>query len=409
MLDAVANTFAGRKTEAGKKLLHWNENRRDDNGRVALVLGGLTHILETDDLHRASVTHPGCVIVPVVLALGRNAKLSGNDLLDAALHGFEAMCRVGMAVGRQHYKIWHNTATCGPYGSAMAAAALIHLDIEKSVHALGNAGTQSAGLWQFLETGAMSKHLHAGRAAEAGIVSAELAALDFTGPPAILEGDRGFFAATCPDANPDRMTIAPEDPWQLAQTSIKPWPSCRHTHAVIEAALELHRKIDGRKISRVHIETYQAALDLCDQPDPNSVYAAKFSLQHCAAISLLTGKVSFDSFDASARQQSCDIRSLVNAESSNPFVSAYPEHWGASVSVELAGGSKLKASRVDSKGDPELPLTESDMTDKADELLSYAGLADAEAKSVISTILNIGDNPSPGKELDRMVTQLLNV
>jgi len=65
MLDAVANTFAGRKTEAGKKLLHWNENRRDDNGRVALVLGGLTHILETDDLHRASVTHPGCVIVPV--------------------------------------------------------------------------------------------------------------------------------------------------------------------------------------------------------------------------------------------------------------------------------------------------------------------------------------------------------
>lgn len=409
MLDAVANTFAGRNAQAGQKLLHWNENRQDDNGRVALVLGGLTHILETDDLHRASVTHPGCVVVPVVLALGRNAKLSGSDLLNATLHGFEAMCRVGMAVGQQHYKIWHNTATCGPYGSAMAASTLIHLQHEQSVHALGNAGTQSAGLWQFLETGAMSKHLHAGRAAEAGIVAAELAALDFTGPPAILEGDKGFFAATCPDADPDMLTIAPEDPWQLTQTSIKPWPSCRHTHAIIDAALELHRKIDGREIATVNIKTYQAALDLCDRPEPDSVYAAKFSLQHCAAIALLTGNVSFDSFDAAARQQAGDVRSLVNAVSADPFVSAYPIHWGALVSVELVDDTKLQVSRVDSKGDPELRLTESDMTDKANKLLSFAGLAASEAESVVNTILTLADNASPGNDLKRMVADLLKV
>jgi len=407
VLDAVANAFAGRSSDAGHKLLRWRGNRTSDNGRVAMVLGGLTHILETDDLHRASVTHPGCVVVPAVLALGHKRKFSGRDLLDATLQGFEAMCRVGMAVGQQHYKIWHNTSTCGPYGSAMAASALLHLDTEQSVHALGNAGTQSAGLWQFLETGAMSKHLHAGRAAEAGVVAAELAALGFTGPPAILEGEKGFFAAACPDADPDRMTILPDDPWQLTQTSIKPWPSCRHTHAIVDAALSLHDKIGNRSISSVRIGTYEAALDLCDRADPDSEYEAKFSLQHCVAVALQNGRVSFDSFNATAREQSSSMRKLVQIESCEPFASAYPIHWGASVSVDLGDGAILTESRIDSKGDPELPLTESDMTAKANQLLCFSGLNSSEAISVIDTILGLADEATPGDEIERVVSRML--
>jgi len=135
------------------------------------------------DLHRASVTHPGCVVVPTVLALGARQKMGGIALLTAVLHGFEAMCRVGNGVGRAHYKIWHNTATCGPFGSAMAAATLL-----------------------------------------------QLTGLGFTGPPAILEGDKGFFAAACPDAVPTAVIADAGAVWQLRQTSIKPWPSCRHTH-----------------------------------------------------------------------------------------------------------------------------------------------------------------------------------
>ncbi len=113
------------------------------------------------------------------------------------------------------------------------------------MHALGNAGTQSSGLWQFIETGAMSKHLHAGRAAEAGVTAAELAALGFTGPPAILEGAKGLFAGACPDADPDAVTRDPNAPWQLRATSIKPWPCCRHTHPAIDAAIELHGRLGG--------------------------------------------------------------------------------------------------------------------------------------------------------------------
>lgn len=147
--------------------------------------------------------------------------------------------------GRRHYRIWHNTATCGPYGSAMAAASLLGLSEEQTVDALGNAGSQSAGLWEFLDTGAETKHLHAGRGAEVGVVAATQAAHGFTGAPTILEGPRGFFKATCPD--PDTSPLVPDDsdPWQLHLTSIKPWPSCRHTHPAIDCALTLYQRVGG--------------------------------------------------------------------------------------------------------------------------------------------------------------------
>ena len=192
VLDLVANALAGRNSEPGRILLRWAAANGGDAGRRAFLMGALAHILETDDLHRASVVHPGCVVIPAAFALGHDLGVQGHRFLASVLWGFEATCRVGSAVGPAHYKIWHNTATCGPFGSAMAAANLLGLTVDQTVDALGNAGTQSAGLWQFLETGAMSKHLHAGRAAEAGLVAATLAKEGFSGPPAILERSKGL-------------------------------------------------------------------------------------------------------------------------------------------------------------------------------------------------------------------------
>jgi 2-methylcitrate dehydratase PrpD len=209
-LDAIANALAGRATDPGAILVRWAGATPDtDAARRAFLWGALTHILETDDLHRASVVHPGCVVVPAAWSVARREGLRGHAMLKAVLWGFEAATRVGMAVGPSHYRIWHNTATCGPYGSAMAVAALLQLEPAQIVHALGNAGTQSSGLWQFLEAGTMTKHLHAGRAAEAGLLAADLARFGFTGPPTILEGAKGWFAATCPDADPGAVTRDP--------------------------------------------------------------------------------------------------------------------------------------------------------------------------------------------------------
>ena len=120
-LDAVATAYAGTATPVGKKLISWAKNSDLDDKRRALLMGALTHITETDDLHRASVTHPGCVVVPAALSLGEKTGAGSRQILTAILHGFEAMCRIGAAVGPSHYRVWHNTATCGPYGSAMTA------------------------------------------------------------------------------------------------------------------------------------------------------------------------------------------------------------------------------------------------------------------------------------------------
>ena len=341
-LDAIANALAGRESEPGAILLRWAKAALpSDAGRRAFLLGTLTHILETDDLHRASVVHPGCVVVPAAWAVAAREGLRGHAMLRAVLWGFEAATRVGMAVGPSHYRLWHNTATCGPYGSAMATAALLQLDPVATIHALGNAGAQSAGLWQFLEAGTMTKHLHAGRAAEAGVLAADLARYGFTGPSAMLEGAKGWFAATCPDPDPGAVTRDPDGPWQLLLTSIKPWPSCRHTHPAIDAAQELRHRIVAGTVAKIEVEAYPAALEVCDRPTPQSDYEAKFSLQHAVAVALARENVDFAAFAEPARVELAELRGCVTVRVAEPYASAYPRAWGSAVTVTVRSGEKL--------------------------------------------------------------------
>ena len=398
-LDALANALAGRRTKPGAILLDWAAAEPLTTSREAMLLGGLTHILEVDDLHRASVVHPGCVVVPAAYALARRRNVAGRAFLAAILRGFEACCRVGMAVGPAHYRIWHNTATCGPFGSAYAAGDLLGLDHAAMTDALGNAGTQSSGLWQFLDTGAMSKHLHAGRAAEAGLLAADLAMRGFSGPPKILEGEKGFFKATCVDPVPDRLLAAPDASWQLRLTSIKPWPCCRHTHPTIDAGIEIAAQVGNRSVERIEVQTYQAALDVCDRVSPQSEYEAKFSLQHTAAAAIRDGKVDFASFDAAARQRLASDAARVSIAATEPYRSRYPEAWGAKVTAYLGDGATVTAEREHAFGDPENPLDDAAMRAKARMLLEFGGIADAE--DFIAAILGLAeDGPVPALPTD---------
>jgi len=401
-LDAIANALAGRCSPAGELLLAWQHTLGDnpDAGRRAFLLGALTHILEVDDLHRASVVHPGCVVVPAAWTVAEREGVTGRDFLIAILRGFEAATRIGMAVGPAHYRIWHNTATCGPYGAALAVSSLLGLDEVATMHALGNAGTQSSGLWQFLATGAMTKHLHAGRAAEAGILAADLARLGFTGPPAILEGAQGFFAAACPDADPQAIIRDPDVPWQLLATSIKPWPSCRHTHPAIDAAQELRAQImpEWDTVQQIEVDTYPAALNVCDRPAPQTDYEAKFSLQHCVAAGLTREKIDFAAFNVQARHELTALRARVRLRVAEPYASAYPGCWGSAVTVVYHNGTRWHAHRTHARGDPEAALSRNELIVKAEGLLSYGGVSEPQA--LIAAILAlVDDRPLPMLEL----------
>lgn len=393
VLDTLASAFAARRSMQGRKLLDWFRAEPRDSSKRAFLFGALVHVLEIDDLHRESVTHPACVVIPAAWSVALRSGANGRAFLTAVLHGYEAVCRIGNAVGPAHYKVWHNTATCGPFGSAFAVATLLDLDTEQTVWALGNAGTQSSGLWQFLEEGAMSKHLHAGRAAESGLVAAELAARGFTGPAKILEGSKGFFVAACPDAAPERVLAAADAPWQLRLTSIKPWPSCRHTHPAVDAALEVGRALAAQGVTvegvaAGRIETYRAALDLCDNPAPTSEYEAKFSLQHCVAAALAEGAVGLDSFTPAARERLAALRARLAVAEDEAIGAAYPGSWGARVVLETTAGDTLVAERKACKGDPEAPVSAAEMRDKAmDLLVAHAGLGASAVEQLIEATL----------------------
>ena len=278
----------------------------------------------------------------------------------------------------------------------MAAATLLDLDLEATINALGNAGTQSSGFWQFIETGAMSKHLHAGRACDSGLLAAELAAFGFTGSPEILEGEKGMFAGMCIDPIPEAILAAPDDDWQLSLTSIKPWPCCRHTHPAIDCALELSRQLNGRDIQSVEVDTYQAALDVCDRPEPENEYHAKFSLCHFVAIALQDGRVKLDSFTEQARRQTADLRQATRLQVVDPFASRYPLSWGSGLRVTTGNGDTLAVERKDCRGDPELALTESEMRTKAMDLMQFGGLSESAAATRCDLVLSLpGSNKTP--------------
>jgi 2-methylcitrate dehydratase PrpD len=395
--DWLGCTVAGRAAPAGEALLRYARGQTDLESRVFLA-AALAHVTETDDLHRGSITHPGTVVVPTAVVLGRALGADGKAVLTAVLTGYEAMLRVGEALGPKHYEVFHNTATAGVFGSASAAASLLGLGDEQWMWALGNAGTQAAGLWQFNEDATMSKPLHAGHAATAGLKSALLAREGFTGTARILEGERGFFRGLCPDPSPDAV-LRPAAGWKLHETSFKPYASCRHTHPVIDAALELRERLAGGGFpgpdDRVSIESYAVAVGLNDDPNPTTPYAAQFSLQFCVATALLHGAPGLGAF-ATASIDDARLRALLRrttVREDRALSVAYPASWGGAVEV-TAGGRSWRARRERALGDPEVPLSDDALDEKVKGLLRFGGMPAVLADRLIAASRALPDGAS---------------
>ncbi len=378
LVDGVLNIMAGRHSETGRKLLFWGEALRDpagvqgppqlDPARSGFLNGALAHVVQLDDLHVASSTHPGCTVVPSLLALGQD--LPARKVLTALLHGYEAMTRIGKATGAGHNRTWHNVGTIGPFGAAMAAAELLSLDEDKTVNALGNAGTQAAGFMEYLDKGADAIHLHAGRAAEAGLVAATLATVGFTGPAHILESPKGLFAATCPDGAPHAVLDTPDAPWQIYATSLRHWPTSGHTYPTINALRSIRQEIldndlEPKNFSRVEIETYQAAIDLCDRPIVSNLCGAVFSLQYAAIVAMLFDDITLDCFEAKAREALAGACQRVTLARSLDISMRFPQEWRARVTLHHSSGRKFVAEAQGAQPQPDVQLLEEAIREKA--------------------------------------------
>jgi 2-methylcitrate dehydratase PrpD len=334
------------------------------------------NMMEMDDLDRASILHPGPVIVPAAIAVAEHVAASGEQLLGAIVRGYEATIRIGRALGTRHYAFFHNTSTCGAFGAAAAAADLLQLTTEQTVWALANAGSRTGGLWQMRHEDCETKSLHNVQAAQCGVQAAMLAAQGVRGPATLLEGTQGLFAAMSPGASAAEVVAGFDRDWLIHEVSFKPWPACRHAHPTIDAALALRSKItDWRQIESIVVSTYKSAIDFCDTPNPETTMQAKFSLQHCAAVALINGAPQFEHFDVAQlmRADLVALRQRVEVAESSALTEAFPQHYGAYLRLKMTDGSIIEHLQSDAKGDPELPLSQHDIEIKANTLLQASG------------------------------------
>ncbi|MEQ8347470.1 MAG: MmgE/PrpD family protein [Sneathiellaceae bacterium] len=350
-----------------------------------LLNGGLGNVLEMDDTDRQGRVHPGDVVIPAVLAAAELRGASGRQVLDAMVRGYEAMIRVARVVGDGHYRYWHITATCGPFGAAAACASLAGADAPVLASALGHAGSQAAGLWQMRHEATVTKQLHTGRAAQAGWLAAELAVRGGAGPVSILDGVQGFFAATCPDGNPAGLLAPSAGDWLLPETSFKPWPACRHAHPAIEAALALRDGLPVQAVTGIEVATYGDALAFCDNAGPVTPHQGRFSLQHAVAVALLHGPPKLSHFAPAALSDPAlsALRRRIAVGPSAACERRYPAEMSAALRVTLQDGSTAEVETVNALGDPEKPLPDADLQAKAEELMAAGGLSPEHIAAVV--------------------------
>lgn len=248
------------------------------------------HVIDMDDVHNTSIVHLGAITIPAALAVGQTYHRTGREVLAAIVAGYEIGARVGEAINPGAYGYWHTTGVVGGFASAVAAGKLMGLDPEEFLNAIGSAGTQAAGLWQFIQDGAMSKTLHTANATLCGIRSAELSALGFTAAQDILCGPRGFLGAMTQENHPESLT-RDLGQYKIISNSLKPYACCRHTHSA-NYCVELLRQtytIDPQRIAHITDYTYQVAVDNVDASAPATPYGCKFSVQYCIAAMFLYG------------------------------------------------------------------------------------------------------------------------
>lgn len=355
---------------------------------AALVNAAASHVVEQDDVHNGAVFHPGTVVFPPVLAVAQAQGVSGRELLVAALAGYEAGIRVGEFLGRSHYKVFHTTGTAGTVAAAAAVARLLELSPEQTLHALGSAGTQAAGLWEFLRDGADSKQLHTAKAAADGLLAAYLARDGVTGARHILEGPQGMAAGMSQDADPTRLIDRLGSRWALAETSFKFHASCRHTHPAADALLQVLQAHDlpAGEIASVTAHVHQGAIDVLGPvTEPASVHQAKFSMGTVLGLIAVFRRAGLDDFATAFRDpRVVAVREHVRMTLDEEVDKAYPTRWIGKVTVRTRDGRELSGRVDEPKGDPGNTLTRAELEDK---VLRLARFADAGSDEAVRALL----------------------
>lgn len=388
--DTILNDKNGEAVVFDKKY------RRASVFDAALCNAAASHTLDFDDLHNSSIVHLATVVVPGVFSVAEKEHKSGKQMISAVCAGYEAGARIGESVIPESYFYWHTTGIAGVFGAAAAAANLLGLSEEATLMCYGSAGTQAAGLWEFLKEGAMSKTLHAGKSSYAGVLSAYLAQNGFTGASRILEGEKGFCHAVSSNPHLELLTADLDiKHLKIDDNSFKPYPCCKHSHAAVYAAevLKKEHMIVADDVEKVKVYVNNVTDILINNPYPHNPYGCKFSIQYCIAAMLNFGTIALEHFSEKYIYDK-DVRALmarievINSPEIEAMYQKNPTKLASHLKIYFKDGKCLEMIVDHPKGDKNNPFTWNDAENKF-MLLTGEVYGDAIAESLCSMIKNL--------------------
>jgi aconitate decarboxylase len=379
----------------------WGTRERLSSPHAALVNGTLVQSFELDDVHRQGVLHVGAVTLPALIAVAEgHADLSGRELLAAAVAGYEIGPRVGKCMGQEHIgQGWHSGATVGVFSAAAGAARGLRLTPEQTVHALGIAGTQSAGLMA-AQYGAMVKRMHAGRASQSGLYGALLAEAGFTGITDVFEAPYGGFCTTF-SRSTDRFNLAElsaglGERFETMRISLKFYSCVGSNHTTLDAIRDIRarRPFGLDEIDKVVVHGSQVTVDHVGWPyRPDSMTTAQLNLPFCVATLLIEGDVSVDQFKPESIDDAARIRlsrkvEVVHDPQITALGSAYRHK--ARVDIHLRDGSVHTETREAPRGSEQSFASAADIVGKF-RSLTKAVLPAAQQQALIDAVLGLDE------------------
>jgi len=376
---------------------------RRASARDAAFVNGITlYSVGVNDIHIPSGSHPGGCVVPAVLAVGEWKRAHGPEMLTAMITGYDVMGRLGRAMHDSHWQRgFHPTGTFGAFGATSAVACLLGLDAARTTAALGIAGSQAAGLKAYQTDGSFTLVFHAERSAQNGVEAALLASEGFTGPRTVLEDAQGFVAALSDFADLSALTSELGVTYEVDHTSFRPFFGCSLTITASAATAELMRQNPGRRpddLAQLIVRCHPKSIEEVGKPDPDTLSAARLSMEFNLALVLLRGDV-FVGDVSDADLWNPQLRSLL------PKVRLTPDEsiplFGSAVDARFNDGMRAEVNVAWPKGDPaRAPMSWDDTIEKFRKLVSAVGAAE-RFESVIACVRDI--EAYDGFELARRV------
>lgn len=358
---------------------------------AALINGTASHATEFDDIFAPAIYHPGSPTIAAALAAAQALNRTGQDLIISVIAGYEVSTRIGKAMGRSHYKYWHNTGTVGTFGATAAVGLLYDLDAKTMSNALSTAATMAAGLQQAFRGDARIKPLHAGHAADAGHVAVASAQGGVTAPRDMFEGECGLGQAMSADVDWE-AALDERQSYNITRITIKNHGCCGHIFAALDGVLHLQKKhgFTAADIAGITIGGYSATYNVTGNQCIDSPSAARFCLPFIIASGIVHKSIRLD---ATSPERMSDpvvlgLMPLIEVELDSEIDALFPEQRAARVTIQLEDGTTLQHFQPHRVGDPELPLSDAQLSDKFMELAS-ATMTNGDAEALLQALWSL--------------------